>query len=229
MFDAFGAPDVLRVAEVAQPQAGPGEVRVRVRAAGVQPFDLMVRRGDAPPFLTVRFPQTLGQEYSGTVDQVGDGVTALAVGDEVLGSTMLAGYADQVVVAAQSAVAKPSGLSFATAAGLVAASQTASGALRELAVTAGETLLVHGAAGSVGTVAVQLAVLDGLTVVGTASPANHDYLRGLGALPVQYGDGSSSGSGPRRRVGWMSSSTRPAAVRSRRPSSSWPTGAGSAP
>src|SRR6266498_2474216 len=132
-------------------------------------------------FVPVRFPQTLGQEYAGVVDQVGAGVTGVAVGDAVLGSTMLNGYAQHVVVAAREA--------FPTAAAFVAAAQTASGALRELGVTAGDTLLVHAAAGSVGTVAVQLARLSGATVIGTASPANHQYLRELGATPVAYGDG----------------------------------------
>jgi NADPH:quinone reductase-like Zn-dependent oxidoreductase len=189
VFDAFGPPEVLRLADLPEPQAGPGEVRVRVRAAGVQPFDISVRRGDAPPFLKVNFPQQIGQEYAGVVDQVGPGVTTLGVGDEVLGSTMLAGYAEHLVAAAENVVRKPSELDFETAAGLVAASQTATGALRELAVKPGETLLIHAAAGSVGTIAVQQAVLQGLTVIGTASPANHEYLRSLGAVPVEYGDG----------------------------------------
>jgi len=200
VFDKFGPPEVLRLTEMPDPQAGPGQVRVRVRAAGLQPFDIAVRAG-AMSHLPVTFPQTLGQEYAGIVDQVGDSVpTALLaarastprrwrIGDEVMGSTMLAGAAEYVIVAADNVVAKPSELTFATAAGLVAAAQTASGALMELKVAPGETLLVHAAAGSVGTVAVQLARLDGVTVIGTASPANHDYLRSLGAIPVAYGEG----------------------------------------
>ncbi len=189
VFDTYGPPEVLRLAELPDPQAGPGQLRVRVKAAGVQPFDVAVRRGAMAGFVPVRFPQTLGQEYAGVVDQVGAGVTGVAVGDAVLGSTMLNGYAQHVVVAAREAVAKPPELAFPTAAAFVAAAQTASGALRELGVTAGDTLLVHAAAGSVGTVAVQLARLSGATVIGTASPANHQYLRELGATPVAYGDG----------------------------------------
>ena len=188
VFDKFGPPEVLRLAEVPDPQAGPGQVRVRVRAAGVQPFDVGVRAG-AMSHLPVTFPQTLGQEYAGVVDQVGDGASGWRAGDEVMGSTMLAGAAEYVVVAAENVVAKPPELDFPTAAGLVAAAQTASGALAELKVVQGETLLVHAAAGSVGTVAVQLARLDGVTVIGTAGPANHDYLRSLGAIPVAYGEG----------------------------------------
>src|SRR3954468_5120971 len=190
VFDRFGPPDVLRIAELPDPVPGPGEVRVRVRAAGVQPFDVGVRRGSMP-FVQVTFPQTIGQEYSGVVDRLGSGVEAggPAVGDAVLGSTMLNGHASMVCVPAENAVRKPDHLDFPTAAGLVAASQTASGALRELRVGPADVLLVHAAAGSVGTVAVQLARLAGATVIGTASPANHDYLRQLGAIPVAYGDG----------------------------------------
>ena len=189
VFDRYGPPEVLRVAELPDPQAGPGEIRVRVKAAGVQPFDVGVRNGAMREFIPVTFPQTIGQEYAGVVDQVGEGVTGIAVGDAVLGSTMLAGHAQHVVVPAENAVSKPDELDFPTAAALVAASQTASGALRELGVGKGDTLLVHAAAGSVGTVAVQLARLWGASVIGTASPGNHDYLRELGAIPVAYGEG----------------------------------------
>jgi NADPH:quinone reductase-like Zn-dependent oxidoreductase len=189
VFDRYGPPEVLRLAERPDPQAGPGQIRVRVKAAGVQPFDVAVRRGAMAAFVPVTFPQTLGQEYAGVVDQVGTGVTGVAVGDEVLGSTTLNGYARHVVVAAEGAVAKPPELDFPAAVAFVAAAQTASGALRELKVTEGDTLLVHAAAGSVGTVAVQLGQLWGATVIGTASPGNHEYLRQLGAIPVAYGDG----------------------------------------
>ena len=189
VFDEFGAPDVLRIAEVPDPEPGPGQVRVRVRAAGVQPFDVAVRRG-AMPWAKVTFPQTIGQEYAGVVDRLGEGTEGhgLAVGDPVLGSTMLNGCAELVCVPVTDVVPKPDRLDFPTAAALVAASQTASGALLELGVTAGDVLLVHAAAGSVGTVATQLARLAGATVVGTASPSKHDRLRRLGALPVAYGD-----------------------------------------
>ncbi|UQU66722.1 NADP-dependent oxidoreductase [Couchioplanes caeruleus] len=188
VFDRFGPPDVLRLADLPDPEPGPGQVRVRVRAAGVQPFDVAVRRGRIAP-VPVRFPQQAGQEYAGVVDRLGAGVTGLAVGDPVLGSTMLNGQATHVVVAAGTVVAKPPELDFPVAAALVAAAQTASGALRELGVGAGDVLLMHAAAGSVGTVATQLALLAGATVIGTASPANHAYLRQLGAIPVAYGDG----------------------------------------
>jgi NADPH:quinone reductase-like Zn-dependent oxidoreductase len=187
VFDKYGPPEVLRIADLPDPEPGPGQVLVRVRAAGVQPFDVAVRQGwiKRGP---ATFPHQVGQEYSGVVELLGAGVTGLAVGDPVLGSTMMAGQATHVVVPASDVVAKPPELDFPTAAALVAAAQTASGALLELGVTAGDVLLVHAAAGSVGTVAVQLARLAGATVIGTASPANHDYLRRLGAVPVAYGD-----------------------------------------
>jgi NADPH:quinone reductase-like Zn-dependent oxidoreductase len=188
VFDRFGPPDVLRVAELPDPEPGPGQVRVRVRAAGVQPFDVAVRRGWMAP-VPIVFPQTIGQEYSGVVDRLGTAVQGIEVGAAVLGSTMLNGNASLVAVPAENVVSKPAQLDFPTAAALVAAAQTASGALGELRVGPGDVLLVHAAAGSVGTVAVQLARLAGATVIGTASPANHDYLRQLGAIPVAYGDG----------------------------------------
>ena len=190
VFDRFGPPDVLHLADRPDPEPGPGEVLVRVRAAGVQPFDVAVRGGRMPG-MPVRFPQQIGQEYAGVVERLGPGAgtTGLAPGTPVLGSTMLRAAAELVTVPAADVVVKPDSLDFPTAAALVAASQTASGALLELAVTAQDVLLVHAGAGSVGTVAVQLARLAGTTVLATARPVNHDYLRGLGAVPVAYGIG----------------------------------------
>ena len=188
VFDRYGPPEVLHIAELPDPEPGPGQVRVRVRAAGVQPFDVSLRRGRMSR-LPVHFPQTIGQEYAGVVDRVGEGVSDQRIGDDVLGSTMMNGNAALVCVPAANVVGKPPELDFPTAAGLVAAAQTASGALAELAVGPGDVLLVHAAAGSVGTVAVQLARLAGATVIGTASPGNHEYLSRLGAIPVAYGPG----------------------------------------
>lgn len=188
VFDRFGPPDVLHVVHLPDPQPGPGEVRVRVLAAGVQPFDVAVRQGNMP-WAKVEFPQTIGQEYAGVIDALGEGVRDLAVGDPVLGSTMLNGNAELVVVAAGNVVRKPRDVDFPTAAALVAAAQTASGALLELGVGEGDILLVHAAAGSVGTVATQLARLAGATVIGSASPDNHDRVRRQGAVPVTYGPG----------------------------------------
>ncbi len=188
-FDRYGGPEVLYLTEVEAPVPGPGEVRIRVAVAGVQPFDIKRRRGDLAAYLPVTFPAGTGNEYAGTVDLLGEGVDGLAVGAEVVGSASGVASADFVVVPAEGVVAKPPGLDLQLAGALIAGGQTASGALQSLAVRAGDTLLVHAAAGAVGTVAVQLARELGATVIGTASPGNHDYLRSLGAIPVAYGPG----------------------------------------
>ncbi|MFC4015794.1 NADP-dependent oxidoreductase [Nonomuraea purpurea] len=183
-----GGPEVLKVMELPAPQAGPGQVRVRVRAAGVQPFDLSVRAGWLPGFLgEVPWPRIPGNEFAGVVDQVG--VSGISVGDEVLGFTALFAYAEYVVVPAANVTAKPAGVPWEVAGGLTAGVQTAELAIDGLGLADGETLLVHAAAGSVGTAAVQIARRRGATVIGTAREANHDYLRALGAIPVVYGDG----------------------------------------
>jgi len=190
LFDEYGPPEVLRLASVPVPEPGPGEVRVRVTAAGVQPFDVKRRRGDTAKWgMPVTFPATSGNEVSGVVDAIGPDVTGVRVGAAGAGSAPSNGLADYAVLPAGAPVALPDGLDPVLAAGLVAAGQTASGALELLGVGAGDTLLVHAAAGSVGSVAVQLALLAGATVIGTASPANHEYLRSLGAQPVAYGPG----------------------------------------
>jgi NADPH:quinone reductase-like Zn-dependent oxidoreductase len=189
VFDRYGPPEVLRPADLPAVAPAPDQVKVRVAAAGVQPFDVKFRSGAMAAFMPATFPQRLGNEYSGVVEEVGSDVTDLSIGDAVLGSATLCAYATDVVVPAAGVVRKPPSLAFDTAAAFVAAAQTASGALDELGVRAGDTLLVHAAAGSVGTEAVQMARLRGATVIGTASPANHDYLSSLGAIPVAYGDG----------------------------------------
>ncbi|WP_229069633.1 NADP-dependent oxidoreductase [Actinoplanes sp. DH11] len=183
VFDRYGPPDVLRIAELPDPEPGPGEVLIEAYAAGVQPFDIAVRTG-AMPWVKAHFPQQIGQEYAGVVVR-GDGFEP---GTPVLGSTMLKAVAGLLTVPASDVVVKPDHLDFPVAAGLVAASQTASGALLEIGVSAGDVLLVHAAAGSVGTIATQLARRAGATVIGTARPENHDYLRELGAVPVAYGN-----------------------------------------
>ncbi|WP_433789762.1 NADP-dependent oxidoreductase [Actinoplanes sp. CA-252034] len=187
VFDRFGGPEVLRVAEVGVPQPGPGQVRLRVVAAGVNPVDHKVRNGLLEQVFPTVFPATPGWEAAGVVDEVGEGVTGLAAGDEVLGFTDTGAYADYAL--ATVVARKPAGLGWDEAAALPVAGETAQRVLDLLAVGAGETVLIHGAAGGVGGVAVQLAVARGATVVGTASPGNHDYLRSLGAVPVAYGPG----------------------------------------
>ncbi|MGR6913565.1 NADP-dependent oxidoreductase [[Actinomadura] parvosata] len=185
-----GGPEVLKVMELPAPQAGPGQVRVRVRAAGVQPFDTAVRAGWLPPYLgEVDFPRIPGNEFAGVVDQVGEDVTGIAAGAEVLGFSRLFAYAEYIVVPATDVTAKPAAVPWEVAGGLTSGVQTAELAIDGMRLTEGETLLVHGAAGSVGTAAVQIARRRGATVIGTAREANHDYLRALGAVPVAYGEG----------------------------------------
>ncbi|MEJ8545064.1 NADP-dependent oxidoreductase [Brevibacillus borstelensis] len=188
-FSTFGPPEVLQVVEFADPQVGADQVRVRVKAAGVQPFDWAVRSGWSPPYYPVKFPQILGNEFAGVIDQVGENVTGYSVGDEVLGWSLLSCYAELVVVSADQIVAKPKEMPWETAGVMSASGQTAHTALEELGVGEGDTVLIHAAAGGVGTFSVQLARAWGATVIGTASQINHEYLRSLGAIPVAYGDG----------------------------------------
>ncbi|MFJ9694066.1 NADP-dependent oxidoreductase [Kitasatospora sp. NPDC101183] len=185
----FGGPEVLRIAALPDPEPGPGEVRVRVHAAGVQPVDLAVRAGYSPPGAVLALPAVLGNEFAGVVDRLGPGVEGWKAGDEVIGFRTLTAQAELVVVDAGQLVAKPAAMPWEQAGALSASGQTAHTALGVLGVGPGDTLLVHGASGGVGTVAVQLARALGATVVATASERNHDYLRGLGAIPVAYGEG----------------------------------------
>ncbi|GLI03597.1 NADP-dependent oxidoreductase [Phytohabitans aurantiacus] len=188
-FTAYGGPDVLHPIEIELPTPAAGQIRVRVKAAGVNPVDTKMRRGDFAATMPANFPQRLGNEYAGIVDHVGDNVVGLVVGDEVLGSATAQSYCEYVVVDATNAVRKPAAMPWTVAAGLPAVGQAAHTALRQIAVKPGDTVLIHAAAGGVGTIAVQLARHWGATVIGTASEHNHDHLRSLGATPVSYGDG----------------------------------------
>jgi enoyl reductase len=188
MFSEYGPPEVLKPVEVGQPEPAAGQIRVRVRAAGVQPFDCALRRGDLARWVPIPLPGRLGNELAGTVEAVGAGVTSAAVGDQVLGWEERACYAEQVVVPVGQVIAKPPGMPWEHAGVLAASGQTAHTAIEALAVGPGDTVLVHAAAGGVGSFAVQIAAALGATVIGTARPAGHDYLRSLGAIPVTYGD-----------------------------------------
>ncbi len=185
--NAFGGPEVLLVVDRELPEPGAGQVRVRVRAIGLNPMDRKVRSGEMQQMFPTELPTVLGVEVSGTVDAVGPEVNGLAVGAEVLGFTDGGAYAEYAL--ATTVAQKPAELGWAAAAALPVAAATAQNVLDRLEVTQGETVLIHGAAGGVGTVAVQLAVARGAAVIGTASEANHDYLRVLGATPVIYGEG----------------------------------------
>jgi NADPH:quinone reductase-like Zn-dependent oxidoreductase len=183
-FSRFGGPEVLEIAELPDPHPGPGQIRIAVRAAGVSPSDAKKRQGLMDPQL----PQTLGYEAAGVVDEVGENVTGVVAGDRVFGfSADGAAQADLAVLTAYAPM--PPSLDFATAAALPAAIETAVRALDQLGVSAGSTLLINGASGSVGSAAVQFAVARGAQVIGTAGLANQDYLRALGAEPVVYGAG----------------------------------------
>jgi NADPH:quinone reductase-like Zn-dependent oxidoreductase len=184
-YDALGPPEVLHVTDVPALEAGPGQVRVAVRTAGVNPIDWKVRSGKmtfGPP----RFPITPGAEFAGVVDQVGEGVDGLKVGDEVLGPAG-ATYAEQIVADASAVTVKPANVSFEQAAALPVAVSAAYRAFVPLGLEPGQTLLVDGAAGGVGSILVQVAAARGLHVIGTASERNHERLRALGAVPVAYG------------------------------------------
>jgi NADPH:quinone reductase-like Zn-dependent oxidoreductase len=185
-FSRFGGPEVLEIVDLPDPHPGPGQVRIAVRAAGVNPSDWKKRQG----LMDGDLPQTMGYEAAGVVDEVGEGVADVAVGDRVFGFSEAGAAQAELAVLSYYAPIPPS-LGFPGAAALPAAIETATRALDQLGDGAGSgsTLLINGASGSVGSAAVQLAVARGARVIGTASPANHDYLRSLGAEPVAYGEG----------------------------------------
>ncbi|MEU8795268.1 NADP-dependent oxidoreductase [Streptomyces sp. NPDC048643] len=183
-FSRFGGPEVLEIVDLPDPRPGPGEVRIAVRAAGVNPSDWKKREG----LMDEELPQTLGHEAAGVVDELGEGVTDVAVGDRVYGFAPDGAAQAELTVLSPYAPIPPS-LDFPAAAALPAAVETATRALDQLRVGGGVLLLVNGASGSVGSAAVQLAVERGARVIGTAGPTNHDYVRSLGAEPVAYGAG----------------------------------------
>ncbi len=185
-FDEYGDPDVLHVAEIDEPHAGPGQVRIKVAAAGVNGIDWKIRAGYLQDMMPVTFPAGLGFDASGVVDEVGDGVDGVAVGDAVFGAGRAA-YAEFAVL--DFWAAKPDSLSFPEAAGYPVPVETALRILDQIGVKAGQTLVVSGASGGVGSAVLQIARHRGITVIGTAGAANQDYLRSLGATPVIYGDG----------------------------------------
>ncbi|MFB7663809.1 NADP-dependent oxidoreductase [Kitasatospora sp. NPDC056138] len=189
IFEETGGPEVLRVAELPVPEPGPGQVLIRVLASGIQPADTAIRGGWTPPGTAITLPAVPGNEFAGVVERLGEGCSGWREGDAVLGFRLLGGHAQYVVVDAAQLVAKPDPMPWAVAGSLSASGQTAHVALTGLGVGRGDTVLVHGASGGVGTVAVQLARAWGATVIGTASERNHDYLRELGAIPVAYGPG----------------------------------------
>jgi NADPH:quinone reductase-like Zn-dependent oxidoreductase len=182
-YSEHGDPDVLQVVDVDEPHAAPGQIRVAVKAVGINPVDWKLRKG----LFKAGLPAITGSDVSGVVDEVGEGVTGVSVGDEVFGVAVSGGAAQFALL--ENYAAKPANMPFEQAAGLPVPVETAARAFEALGLSSGQTLLVNGAAGGVGSAAVQLARAWGATVIGTASADNHDHLRSLGAVPTTYGDG----------------------------------------
>ncbi|SFW91749.1 NADP-dependent oxidoreductase [Amycolatopsis australiensis] len=184
-FSTYGGPEVLQLSEVPVPEPGPGQVRLAVRAAGINPIDWKIRSGAMPNF-QVSFPHVPGLEVAGVVDAVGEGAD-FAVGDEVFGWSETGAYAEYAL--AKTVAPKPASISWADAAALPVAGETALRVLGLLDVREGETLLVNGASSTVGRFGAQVAVARGATVIGTAGSRNFNDLKSLGVVPVPYGDG----------------------------------------
>ena len=186
-FETYGDSDVLHAVDLPEPHPAAGQVRIRVKTVGVNPMEVKIRSGAMKDFMPLKLPSVPGMELAGTVDEVGPGVTAFKVGDEVFGWSESGAYAEYAI--ATQIAQKPSGLAWDVAAAIPVAADTSSRVLDLLGVTKGDTLLVHGGAGAVGAVAVQLAVQRGARVIATASADDQAYVRSLGATPVTYGDG----------------------------------------
>lgn len=196
-YSEYGPSSVLHVVDVDEPHPAPGQVRIRVRAVGINPFDWKVRSGAFGDTTPTRLPVIPHGDVSGVIDAVGaplpgaaplpDADVAPRVGDEVFGLSSGGGAAEFAVLKLW--VAKPPAMPFEEAAGLPGVVEAAGRALALLGLEKGQTLVVNGAAGGVGIAATQLAVARGATVIGTASERNHDFLRSLGAIPVTYGEG----------------------------------------
>ena len=204
-FDEYGEVDVLKVVDVPKPAPGPGQVLVQVKAAGINPGEAKIRAGLLHARWPATFPSGQGSDLAGVVAETGPGVTGFAAGDEVIGYTdNRASQAEYVLVEEQNLTAKPAGVSWVVAGALFVAGATAYAAVRAVALTKADTVVVSGAAGGVGSLVVQLAKRAGATVIGLAGQANHEWLAGHGVIPVVYGDGCGrpdpAGGRPGRRV-----------------------------
>ncbi|MCV7420139.1 NADP-dependent oxidoreductase [Mycobacterium yunnanensis] len=189
-FDEYGDVDVLDVRDVPRPVPTGGEVLVEVKAAGVNPGEAMIRQGLLHDRYPATFPSGEGSDLAGVVVELSTGASGFAVGDEVLGFSFgRSSHAEFVAVPAEQLTRKPAEVSWEAAGGLYVAGSTAFAAVRSVNLTAGDVVAVSAAAGGVGTLAVQLAVQTGATVLGIAGPANHDWLADHGVVPVNYGDG----------------------------------------
>jgi NADPH:quinone reductase-like Zn-dependent oxidoreductase len=189
-FDHYGGLEVLEVVEVARPVPSAGQVLVRVRAAGINPGEVSIREGLLHERFPATFPSGEGSDLAGIVEELGDGVRDCAVGDEVIGFTdWRASHAELALAPVDHLVPRPPGVSWQAAGALPIAGMTAYAAVRAVAPGEGDTVVVSGAAGGVGSLAVQLARHAGATVIGLAGEHNHQWLREHGATPVSYGDG----------------------------------------
>ncbi|GAB3386024.1 NADP-dependent oxidoreductase [Humibacter soli] len=189
-YERFGGPEVLDVVEVEPPRPGPGEVRVDVVVAGLNPADYKIFDGSGADRHGVWPPAGVGHDFAGVIDEVGENVTRFAVGDQVYGGKRAEAMADYVIIHEDDLlIRRPDGLAIEVAGALAIAGRTACAGVDRLDVTAEDTVLVGGAAGGVGVIAAQLALLRGAVVIGTASEKNHDFLRELGVIPITYGDG----------------------------------------
>ncbi|MEU6663473.1 NADP-dependent oxidoreductase [Streptomyces sp. NPDC046821] len=192
--DAYGGPEALRLTDLPDPKVAPGEVLIRVRAAGVNPVDWKLAQGGLDPLLETHFPLIPGWDVAGVVERVGFDVEEYAPGDEVFGyirkdAVQFGAYAELVSAHVRMLARKPATLTWEQAAGIPLAGLTAYQAIKRVGVGAGDTVLVHAAAGGVGSLGVQIAVALGARVIGTSSAHNHDFVRELGAEPVAYGPG----------------------------------------
>jgi NADPH:quinone reductase-like Zn-dependent oxidoreductase len=189
-YDEYGPVEVLDVRDVPTPQPGPGEVLVRVRAVGINPGEAKIRDGALAERWPSTFPSGQGSDFAGVVEQAGPGVSTFAPGDEVIGWVdTRSSQAEYLVAEAANLASKPAGLPWEVAGAIPVAGFTAWAMVRAVEVKRGDTVVVSGAAGGVGAIAVQLAVRAGATVIGLAGPSNHDWLKRHGVLPAAYGEG----------------------------------------
>jgi NADPH:quinone reductase-like Zn-dependent oxidoreductase len=189
-FSEYGGEDVLQVEDVPQPVPGPGQVLVQVRAAGINPGEAKIRSGALHALWPATFPSGQGSDLAGTVAAVGPGVAGIAPGEEVIGFTdNRASQAEYALVEAGNLTPKPGGVPWEVAGTLYVAGATGWAVVRAVALQPGDVVVVAGAAGGVGSIAVQLARLTGATVIGLASEPNHQWLADHGVTPVTYGDG----------------------------------------
>jgi NADPH:quinone reductase-like Zn-dependent oxidoreductase len=189
-FDEYGGIDVLKVVDVPRPVPGTAQVLVQVKAAGINPGEANIRVGLDDARWPATFPSGEGSDLAGIVVETGPGVTSFSAGDEVIGWTNnRPSHAEYVTVEEQHLTAKPAGVPWEEAGALFVAGTTAYAAVRAVGLTGGDTVVVSGAAGGVGSISVQLARQAGATVIGLASEAHHSWLAGHGVIPVAYGDG----------------------------------------